>query len=271
MSRTQRAQRPFSPELDQLVQHAPLPWIIQACHSLRTLPASTEPEVALLRLPASHNADNLARLKRVIGYYTEFMSWEAFSWLLESSATAWHRWRADQAVELLWSGPAPQQQIEARRLDQVLYDLIANAQQEILLLTFAAYKIARLNQALTNAVQRGVAVRLVLEFEADSAGQLTMDAIKAFSPAVQAQAEIWYWPLAQRELKANGKPGKLHAKVVVVDGQALISSANLTDDAFNRNLELGALLVGQGVAQKVKGYVDGLCADGVLRRWGEET
>jgi hypothetical protein len=52
----------------------------------------------------------------------------------------------------------------------------------------------------------------------------------------------------QRELNANGKPGKLHAKAALVDGQALISSANLTDDAFNRNLELGALLAGQGRA-----------------------
>ena len=35
-----------------------------------------------------------------------------------------------------------------------------------------------------------------------------------------------------------GRPGKLHVKCAIVDDVALVGSANLTDDAFNRNMEL---------------------------------
>jgi len=74
----------------------------------------------------------------------------------------------DQHVELLWTGPSPASQIPARRtrtIDQVLYDLIGSAKREILLVTFAAYKISRLTDGLVAAIGRGVAVRLILEFE----------------------------------------------------------------------------------------------------------
>jgi len=69
-----------------------------------------------------------------------------------------------------------------------------------------------------------------------------MDALKAFPAALRQKAKIYYWPLEERERNALGHPGKLHAKVAIIDDQAVLSSANLTDDAFNRNLELGALL-----------------------------
>lgn len=55
------------------------------------------------------------------------MSWEALSWVLESIPIAYDRWQNEQRVELLWSGPLPAKQIAARRIDQVLYDLIGSA------------------------------------------------------------------------------------------------------------------------------------------------
>lgn len=48
--------------------------------------------------------------------------------------------------------------------------------------------------------------------------------------------------MQQRERNQGGRPGKLHAKAAIVDDVALIGSANLTDDAFNRNMELGLLV-----------------------------
>lgn len=53
---------------------------------------------------------------------------------------------------------------------------------------------------------------------------------------------IYYWPLAKRDRNPAGRPGKLHVKCAVIDDAALIGSANLTDDAFNRNMELGVLI-----------------------------
>jgi cardiolipin synthase len=60
----------------------------------------------------------------------------------------------------------------------------------------------------------------------------------------RAQSRNLLLPLENRELNQFGKPGKLHAKAAIVDDQALLSSANLTDDAFLRNLGLGALFTG---------------------------
>jgi phosphatidylserine/phosphatidylglycerophosphate/cardiolipin synthase-like enzyme len=61
------------------------------------------------------------------------------------------------------------------------------------------------------------------------------------------------------------KPGKLHVKYAVVDDAAIISSANMTDDAFNRNMELGVLVRGAVVGLLVQ-HFDELIRAGVLVR-----
>jgi phosphatidylserine/phosphatidylglycerophosphate/cardiolipin synthase-like enzyme len=89
------------------------------------------------------------------------MSWEALSWALAASFTTYQRSRAEQKIELLWSGPSPANQITARRIDQALYDLVANAKRDILIVTFAAAKIERLTGVLWNAAKAGVKIRLI--------------------------------------------------------------------------------------------------------------
>ena len=176
-------------------------------------------------------------------------------------------WQQEQHIELLWTGPSPASQIPARRIDQVLYDLIGSAKRDILLVTFAAHKISRLTDGLVKAIGRGVPVRLILEFEETSQGQLSMDALNAFPEAIRQRSQIYYWPLDKRERNAYGKPGKLHAKVAVIDHQAVLSSANLTDDAFTRNLELGALFSSEEILERLRRHFDSLCADGTLKLW----
>ena len=49
---------------------------------------------------------------------------------------------------------------------------------------------------------------------------------------------VYYDP---RSLDPSGPTGVLHAKAVVVDGEAVfVTSANLTEAALDRNIELGA-------------------------------
>lgn len=257
----------FVTAVENLAKIAPSGWLYSACEALRSFPATATAEFVLQRLPETSNADLPFLMGDVVRIASQLMSWEALSWALESSAALHHRWQKKQTVELLWAGPSPANQIPARRIDQVLYDLISNAQREILLVTFAAHKIQRLTNALTAALHRGVTVRLVLEFEEESKGQLSKDAINAFSPEIQRLAEIYYWPIEKREMNAYGNPGKLHAKAAVVDNQALIASANLTDDAFNRNLELGALFVGGDIVENLRAHLDTLITSQILARW----
>ena len=70
----------------------------------------------------------------------------------------------------------------------------------------------------------------------------------------------------KRERNQAGRPGKLHAKVAIIDDTALISSANLTDDAFNRNFEVGVLINNAEFLISTNTYLDALIADGTLSR-----
>lgn len=144
-------------------------------------------------------------------------------------------------TEIIWTGPA-NNRFPVRRIDQVLYDLVSRAANRIVLVTFAAHRIAHLCQHLSRAVQRGVELTLIVESEGESEGQLTCDAIAAFKDVPASRTHIYYWPLQKRERNQAGRPGKLHVKCAIVDEIAIIDSANLTDDAFNRNMELGLLV-----------------------------
>lgn len=144
-------------------------------------------------------------------------------------------------TEIIWTGPA-NQRFPVRRINQGLYDLISNAKKKIVLVTFSAHRVRHLCNHLTLAVKRGVELTLIVESEGESEGQLTRDAIAAFREIPTTRTHIYYWPLAKRERNQAGRPGKLHIKCAIVDDVALIGSANLTDDAFNRNMELGLLV-----------------------------
>ena len=167
-------------------------------------------------------------------------------------------------TEIIWTGPA-NSRFPVRRIDQVLYDLISAAQRRIVLVTFAAHRVRHLCAHLTRAVERGVDLTLIVESEGESEGQLTLDAFAAFKDVPSAGMRLYYWPTAQRERNLAGRPGKLHAKCAVVDDVALVGSANLTDDAFNRNMELGMLVKDPVTVTAVVDHFTGLIDRGVLR------
>lgn len=253
--------------LEGIARGAPADLLARVSAVLRAAGVDQSADAVAGQLPATPNSDMHFALGALLRQVEGRMSWDALGWSLEAVATTVRRQAAAHQDELLWSGPLPQGQVPARRIDQVLYDLIADAKSDILLVTFAAAKIQRLTTALTQAASRGVAIRLVLEFEETSAGQLTYDALKAFPKSLTDHAEICYWPLNMRERNQAGRPGKLHAKVAVIDDVAVVSSANLTDDAFNRNLEMGVKLVAGNLPGSLRKTVQGLLDEGILRHW----
>ena len=255
----------FTTVVESLISKAPTDWLTSACEALRSFPATATAEFVLSRLPSTNNADLSFLATKAVRQAYGMMSWEALSWTLQTTHATHNRWQADQHMELLWSGPSPANQIPARRIDQALYDLIANAKHEILLVTFAAAKIERLTRELLKAIQRGVRIRLILEFEQSSEGQLSYDAIKAFPSGLISTAEIYYWPVEKRERNQAGRPGKLHSKLAIVDDDALVTSANLTDDAFNRNLELGVMVTNRAFVRTIQDHINTLISDGTFR------
>jgi phosphatidylserine/phosphatidylglycerophosphate/cardiolipin synthase-like enzyme len=166
-------------------------------------------------------------------------------------------------TEIIWTGPA-NTRFPVRRVDQVLYDLISTAKHRIMLVTFAAHRVRHLCAHLTQAVERGVELKLIVESEGESEGQLTLDAITAFRDVPATRTRLYYWPLAMRERNSAGRPGKLHVKCAVIDDVALVGSANLTDDGFNRNMELGMLVREPATVAAIAGHFEELIRQGVL-------
>jgi cardiolipin synthase len=252
--------------IEKVARTAPTGWMVDWCLVLQNCPASISVESVVGKIPPTHNADLAHAACRVASLSAGQMSWESLGWVIRTLSLTYTRWQAEQRIELLWAGPSPTNQIPARRIDQVLYDLIGEAQRDVMLVTFAAAKIDRLVTVLIEAMHRHVSVHLILEFEEASEGQLSYDAPRAFPESLIKGANIYYWPADMRERNQAGRLGKLHAKTAVIDDTVVISSANLTDDAFNRNLELGARIVSEKFSEQMRAYFQGLIAEKVLVR-----
>jgi cardiolipin synthase A/B len=226
--------------IQEIIRHAPSAWWNAVCVALRSSPATASADSIKKHMPTTSNADLALLLYEVIDAAVGQVSWEALGYGMQSAFNIHAHDQKARQLEMLWSGPSPAGHLPARRIDQALYDLIANAKEEILLVTFAAAKA--------------------------SEGQLTFDALKAFPSALVKTSEVYCWPLEKRERNQAGKPGKLHAKLAVVDDAVLLSSANLTDDAFSRNLELGVRLVDAEVVRWCKDHFSVLIKDSMIMR-----
>ena len=193
----------------------------------------------------------------------EFISWTEIAVAFEV-VDAWVS-SSPKIIDIVWSGPA-NGTFPIRRIDQVLYDLLSKAQHRIFLVTFAAHRVPLLCEHLSKAIDRGVQVTLLLESEQASAGQLSFDASKAFKNVCLDKVRLLHWPIENREKNQAGKPGKLHVKCAVIDHSVIIGSANLTDDAFTRNMELGAIIKDPGIVAGICDHFDTLERSGILKR-----
>jgi phosphatidylserine/phosphatidylglycerophosphate/cardiolipin synthase-like enzyme len=69
-----------------------------------------------------------------------------------------------------------------------------------------------------------------------------------------------------RDPEPDGPDGVLHAKGVVADNEAVfVISANLTEAAFDRNIELGLLVRDRALALSVSSHFRKLIGRGLLR------
>ncbi|MCH8994860.1 MAG: phospholipase, partial [Chloroflexi bacterium] len=77
-----------------------------------------------------------------------------------------------------------------------------------------------------------------------------------------SKPDVYYDP---RSLEKDGPGGVLHAKVIVADDLAVfVTSANLTEAALDRNIEVGLLLRDAAVAASVSTHFQGLIDRGLL-------
>lgn len=181
---------------------------------------------------------------------------------LRSAALTAAQERDGEKVEIVWSGPATGA-VPVRRTRVVLFELVAGAFSTLTLVSYAAFRQADLVDALRAAVGRGVRVRLVLESAEASRGRLDGDAARAFA-SLGGLVDVLEWPA---ELRGEGRDaGVLHAKAVIADSRrALVSSANLTAAALDRNMELGLSVAGGEIPRRLEEHFAELRAKGILR------
>jgi phosphatidylserine/phosphatidylglycerophosphate/cardiolipin synthase-like enzyme len=189
---------------------------------------------------------------------------QSIALVLLAAAQAAEQRRRAETTSLVWTGPT-REGPALRRTDQALLQVINAAQQRLLVVSFAVYKIANIRQALVKAAERGVHIKICVEAPEPSEGKMTYDTIKALGQQVARNATVYIWPKEKRPQDVDGKCGSLHVKCAVADEQLLfISSANLTEYALTLNMELGVLIQGGPLPGNVAAHFNRLIEDGVL-------
>lgn len=203
-----------------------------------------------------------AAIGRIVAAWEQVQtSGEEVSGMLLGASEARLRVERELSVELVWTGPTTRF-VPTRRTEQVLLDLIADATQDLFLVSFVAYGVPSVVAALNDAASRGVRIRILLEASMSSGGTLSYDPA-AIMRSCLSTVEIFTW----KEKPEPFVDGKVHAKVAVVDGaRAFITSANLTGHALEKNMEAGVLINGGPVPKTLSEHLHALIDVGVIER-----
>lgn len=225
-----------------------------------------------IRDRVSHAVGNTAQRRHATAFLD---TWEMVAPLLAPAVVAMalvtagrshQAHQAAQSVELVWTGPATKV-VPVRRTDQALLQVIRHAQERLLVVSYAVYNIPAIGEALVDAADRGVEIRLLLETPDRLEGENTYDTLKALGPSIAERCDVYVWPVENRDKNVNGHCGILHVKAAVADANMLfLSSANLTEYAFSINMELGVLVTGSTIPRSVEMHFDELIEDGVVVR-----
>jgi phosphatidylserine/phosphatidylglycerophosphate/cardiolipin synthase-like enzyme len=193
------------------------------------------------------------------------------------AAAAWIRTAGRAAVrtprpDLVWSGPEVPG-LHARDTRRVYEELLGSAECSVWASTYAFFDGPKAFDVLARRMDAmpELGVTLLLNIQRKR-GDTT-----ASEQLVRRFAEHFWgtdWPglvrprvfYDPRSLELNGPGGVLHAKAVVVDDEAVfVTSANLTEAALERNIELGLLLRDRALAASITSHFRELIDRELLR------
>jgi phosphatidylserine/phosphatidylglycerophosphate/cardiolipin synthase-like enzyme len=254
--------------------------IVESAYALAcSLPSSTAESVAAAILSCSESSLRAEITKRVPHHqhrdfalaFLERWRTEAkdvdvrtVSVALQTAALSEQTHRDSQSVELVWTGPDTED-IPFRRTEQAILQVLDAAKHRITLVSFSVYRIPNVAKALVKAAKRGVRITVIVETPDKIEGEGEYSTIRALGQEVAACSTVYFWPKENRPLSDNNKAGILHVKCAVADGEWLfLSSANLTQQAFTINMELGMLVRGGTMPKRVEQQFERLVTCGVL-------
>ncbi|MEQ8762550.1 MAG: DISARM system phospholipase D-like protein DrmC [Planctomycetota bacterium] len=193
------------------------------------------------------------------------------------AAAAWIRTAGEaasrrQLPDLVWSGPEVPG-LHARDTRRVFEELLSSARRSVWACSYAFFDGPRAFESLAEHMDRhpAIQVRLLLNIqrkwgdktEADRLVRKFADRFWTKDWPGTARPSVYYDP---RALDLDGPGGVLHAKAIVVDDEvAFVTSANLTEAAWDRNIELGLLVRDAALATSIAVHFRTLIERGLLR------
>lgn len=235
---------------------------------VRFLDGSNGPDASLRqavlgRVPTPGGRFLVGRLLEVWGRHDPPLPATALAAALAASAYCGRAAREELSVELVWTGPT--EDVPLRLTSQVLLQLIKEAREEILIVSFAFYNIPEVVEALSTAITQGRRLKIVAETPDESEGKVAYGALSTLGDKLVRQSQVYFWPKDKRPVDSQGRHGTLHVKCAVADDDVTyITSANLTGYAMRLNMELGTLIRSKEFARQAKEHIEGLIFKGVL-------
>jgi len=181
--------------------------------------------------------------------------------------------KVEDALDLVTTGPEVPG-VANRDTSVVVRELFACAQRSVLVAGYAVYQGQHVFRALADRMQEvpQLNVRMFLDVQRGSGDTSSFSEIlHRFAHRFKTQQwppdrpfpQVFYDP---RSLDvAAEKRACLHAKCVVVDGESVfISSANFTEAAQERNIEVGLLVRCHSLAERLVLHFDTLLAANLL-------
>jgi phosphatidylserine/phosphatidylglycerophosphate/cardiolipin synthase-like enzyme len=174
--------------------------------------------------------------------------------------------------DLVWSGPEVPG-LHARDTRRVYEELLGSAERSVWASTYAFFDGPKAFQVLANRMDetKDLDVTLLLNIQRKWGDSTAADQlVRRFADRFwdkdwpgSSQPRIFYDP---RALELDRPGGVLHAKAVVVDDEAVfVTSANLTEAALDRNIEIGLLVRDYALAASVSSHFRTLIEQGRLR------
>jgi phosphatidylserine/phosphatidylglycerophosphate/cardiolipin synthase-like enzyme len=182
------------------------------------------------------------------------------------AAAAWVRTAEEAAArvprpDLVWSGPDVPG-LHARDTRRVYEELLGSAERSIWACTYAFFDGPRAFDVLARRMDAvpDLSVTLLLNIQRGRGDTTTAEkVVRRFADHFwtkdwpgSSRPSVYYDP---RSLELNGPAGVLHAKAVVADDEAVfVTSANLTEAALERNIEIGLVIRDRALAASVSSH-----------------
>lgn len=197
------------------------------------------------------------------------------AYLLESVAqTRTNHPSAGDIVELVWTGPEGDG-VSNRDTSVVVRESFGRAETEVLVAGFAVYQGKEVFRRLAERMQEIPSLRV----------RFFLDVRRPFGDTTAVSELVWRFVTRFRNDEWPGKyfpelfydprsldpqqekRSSLHAKCIVIDRQiAFVTSANFTEAAQTRNIEVGALIRSATFADELVRHFDSLVESGQLHQ-----